>query len=228
MLSTRKVTSVLTALLAVAFISTNAAAQEEITLDFAGGIGIPASDLADFQDAGPALDIGLNYQLHPRFSLRVSGGASILDGAKIDDAFDQFVAQEGLADFSLVNFNGGGVLHVLPDDPRWTLDVNLGGGVMILTSERQELSGVPRAGGGFGTIIIDISETYFDITAGVDLGYKISDQVSFFIGGDGHLFSIDEKADSVEDLNRVSPSLSAPETGWVFPVAAGVRFHFQP
>lgn len=228
MLSTRKVASaVLAAFLALTMATATVDAQEAVSLDFAGGVGIPASDLADFQDFGPAFGIGLDVRVHPRVSLRASGGAEIFSGAEIDNAFDNAVATDGLADFSVVHFNGGGVLHAVDQDP-WRVDVNGGAGISILTSERQELSGVPQADGGTGTAFIDLSEVLFNVTGGVDIGYLVSEQVEFFVGGDAHVFFIDEEDRDVRALNNVAPDLEAPSTGWSIPVAAGVRFHFQP
>lgn len=227
MLSTRKIASAALAVLAVAALSTGASAQEAITLDFAGGVGVPAGDLADFQDLGPAFDIGLDVRVHPRFSLRASGGAEIMKGATIDDAFDNNVATDGLADMSAVHFNGGGVFHVLPEGP-WRVDFNGGAGVTIFTSERQEVSGVPQTDGGTGTEIVDLSETALNVTAGLDIGYMISEQAEFFVGADGHYFLLDEEGENVSALNNISPTLDAPSSGFTFPVAGGVRFHFQP
>lgn len=228
MLSTRKfATTVLAGFLALTMATAPVDAQEAVTLDFAGGVGVPAGDLADFQDIGPAFDIGLNIRVHDRFSLRASGGAEIFGGAEIANAFDQRVATDGLADFSAVHFNGGGVLHAVNEGP-WRVDFNGGAGVTILTSERQELSGVPQEDGGFGTTFVDLSELYFNVTAGLDLGYMVSEQVEFFVGGDGHIFFMDEDGENEQSLNLIAPNLSAPSTGLSFPIAGGVRFHFEP
>lgn len=227
MLSIRKIASAALAVLAVAALSTGATAQEAITLDFAGGVGVPVGDLADFQDLGPAFDIGLDVRVHPRFSLRASGGAEIFSGSEIENAFDNAVATDGLADFSAVHFNGGGVFHVLPEGP-WRVDFNGGAGVTILTSERQEVSGVPQTGGGTGTDIVDLSELALNVTAGLDIGYMISRQAELFVGADGHYFLLDEEGENLGALNNIAPDLEAPSSGFTFPVAGGVRFHFQP
>lgn len=226
MLSTRKLAStVLGAFLALTMAAAPVDAQEAVTLDFAGGVGIPAGDLADFQDLGPAFDIGLNVRVHPRFSLRASGGAEIFRGTEIENAFDNSISENGFVDFSTVHFNGGGVFHVLPDGP-WRVDFNGGAGITILTSERGEFSG---AGDDASLVeIVDLSETYFNVTAGLDIGYMVSEQVELFVGGDGHLFFVDETSEALGSLNNIAPGLSAPSSAWSVPVAGGVRFHFEP
>lgn len=225
MLSTRKLAStVLGAFLALTMAAAPVDAQQAVTLDFAGGVGIPAGDLADFQDRGPAFDIGLNVGVHPRFSLRASGGAEILEGAQIENAFDASIPENGFVDFSTVHFNGGGVVHAVNQGP-WRVDFNGGAGVTILTSERGDFSG---AGDGTDTETVDISETYLNVTAGLDIGYMVSEQVEFFVGGDGHLFFMDEEGEAEGALNNIAPGLSAPSKGWTVPVAGGVRFHFEP
>lgn len=225
-LSTRKLAStVLGAFLALTMAAAPVDAQEAVTLDFAGGVGIPGGDLADFQDIGPAFDIGLDVRVHPRFSLRASGGAEIFSGTEIENAFDASIAEQGFVDFSTVHFNGGGVVHAVNEGPL-RVDFNGGAGVTILTSERGEFSGA----GDDATLveIVDLSETYLNVTAGLDIGYMVSEQVELFVGGDGHLFFMDEDGENESALNNIAPDLSAPSTGWTVPVAAGVRFHFQP
>lgn len=226
MLSTRKLAStVLGAFLALTMAAAPIDAQEAVTLDFAGGVGIPAGDLADFQDLGPAFDIGLDVRVHPRFSLRASGGAEIMQGAEISDAFDVTVAEDGFVNFSTVHFNGGGVVHAVNEGP-WRVDFNAGAGVTILTSQRGEFSGA----GDDGSLveIVDLSETYLNVTGGLDIGYMVSEQVEFFVGGDGHIFFMDEDGEAEGALNNIAPGLSAPSTGVTVPVAGGVRFHFEP
>lgn len=228
MLSTRKLAStVLGAFLALTMVAAPVDAQEAVTLDFAGGVGIPAGDLADFQELGPAFDIGVNIGLHPRFSLRASGGVEFMDGQfpPNSTAGDQF----DMPDQELIHFNAGAVFHALPDNERVSLNLNLGAGATIWTSRFEEISVV--ANGTPGIVEVDVNEIGFGGTAGLDIGYMVSDQVEFFVGGDGHLFIIDDESDSVRELTLLSSSMGpddAPSTGFSFPVAGGVRFHFEP
>ncbi len=226
MLSTRKLAStVLGAFLALTMAAAPVDAQEAVTLDFAGGVAVPAGDLADFQDLGPAFDIGLNVRVHPRFSLRASGGASLMQGAEIENAFDASIPEDGFVDFNTVHFNGGGVVHAVNQGPL-SVDFNAGAGISILTSQRGEFSGAGDE--GQFVEVVDISETYLNVTAGLDIGYMVSEQVELFVGGDGHVFFMDEDGEAEGALNNIAPGLSAPSKGWSVPVAAGVRFHFQP
>lgn len=223
MLSTRKIVStVLAAFLAVTMVTASVDAQEAITVDFSGGVGIPAGDLADFQDKGPAFEVGANFRVNPRFSLRASGGADLLQGSDIADPFDPALLNAPLTDFTAIHLNGGGVYHALPDGP-WNVDVNAGAGITVLTSPRQDLSTV-----GGGTATIDLSELALDVTAGLDIGYMISEQVEFFVGADGHYFLLDEDSENMSALNSVAPNLEAPSSGLTVPVSGGVRFHFEP
>lgn len=231
MLATRKIASTLLgAFLALTMFAAPVDAQETVTLDFAGGVGIPVGDLADFQDVGPSFDIGVDLRVHPRFSIRGSGGAELLNGATIAAAPDAGIRQNGVADMSLIHFDAGGVFHALDDGP-WRVDVNLGGGITVWDSERQEFTCTASSNCGPGGIdIIDLAEITPNVTAGLDLGYMVSEQVEFFVGGDGHLFFLPDAEDneSVFALGRIADGLDAPERGWSFPVAGGVRFHFVP
>jgi len=229
-LSTRKIVSTVLAVLAAAVLSADLNAQEEVILDFSGGVGIPVADLGDYQDLGPAFQAGVDVRISERISARVSGGAEILAGKVFDGDVqpnDPFLLENSLADFSVVHFNVGPAFHVLPEGP-WNVDVNVGGGAVILTSQRQELSGVPQQGGGTGTAIIDLSEFAFNITGGLDIGYQFAEQVEAFVGADAHFFFLDEEDRNVAQLATVSPDLDAPETGFMLPLQAGLKFHFLP
>lgn len=240
MLSTRKIVSTVMAVLAAAVLSADLSAQEEIILDVSGGAGIPVSDVGDFQDFGPSFQLGVDLRLNERFSARASGGASILSGKSFGEdepdinPNDPFLLTNELADFSVIHFNAGPVFHVLPEG-RWNVDVNVGGGVAILTSERQELTGVPivdpdtgEPTGAFGTAIIDLSELAPNVTGGVDIGYQFSQKVEAFVGADAQVFFLDEDDRDVAQLTSVAPELDAPETGFMLPIQAGLKFHFLP
>ncbi len=60
--------------------------QERFSIEGRGGIAVPASDLANLQDVGPSIGVGLVYRLDPRVSLRLDGDVDILSGVDADSS----------------------------------------------------------------------------------------------------------------------------------------------
>lgn len=202
----------------LALLPRGTAAQQEITVDFAGGIAVPTGDVSDVVDVGPAFTVGLNLPVHDAVSIRVGGGADFWTGK--DDLVGEIGTFEG-PNLTHTRLNAGIALHAVKadDDQGAWVDVDIGGAYNIITSERFE-----RQTGPGDVTIIDLSEGYIGAKGGVDVGYKFSDQVSAFVGGDVHLtFADEEDSAGYADLG-VEPFESVIS----IPLQAGLKFHFQP
>lgn len=201
-----------------------ATAQEAITTDFSGGIGVPAGDLGDAVDAGPAFTIGLNVPIHDVVSIRAEGGADFFRGkdaltAVVDGT--TFGTFEG-PDITHARLNAGVVLHAITpeeEDRGLWVDADVGGGIAVLTTETFR-----RQTGPNRVTTIDESNLYFGLKGGLDLGYRFHESVSAFLAGDAHLALADEDDwQEYRDL-QVDPFGSVLS----FPFQAGLRFHFRP
>lgn len=198
-----------------------AAAQDHVAVDFRGGVAVPTGALADAEDLGPAFTIGLNIGLMPRVAIRVSGGADILKGT------DLSIGRKA-PDLSFTHLDAGVLVHLMDpaSESRFKADLNVGGGISVLTSGRETYSTVVN--GTPGTVIVDYSKLYPGATAGLLLGYQLAPKVDVFVSAQGNL-TLAKK----DDPNSVNLGLIAPETqplGTVFsfPISAGLRFNFQP
>lgn len=204
---------------AVALAPQSVMAQQEITTDFSGGIAIPAGDVSDAVKVGPGFTVGLNFRVHDRVSIRAEGGADLWQGEDFSTTTEP--SFEG-PDLTVTRLDAGLVFHALtPDqtDGFW-VDADVGAGVHILTSDRFE-----RQIRENRVTILDVSSAYFGAKGGLDFGYRFTDQISAFVGGDAYLTLADEEdTDGYSDIPGVSPL----ETIWSFPVTAGLKFHFQP
>lgn len=202
----------------LALLPRGAAAQQAITTDFAGGVAVPSGDVSDAVDLGPAFTVGVNFQVHDMISIRAEGGADFWSGK------DDLVATNGVFEgpnITHTRLNAGLVLHaVQPDgDTGAWVDLDAGAGYHILTSERFE-----RQTSGPDVTVIDVSTGYLGAKGGLKVGYKFTDQVSAFAGGDVNLtFADEEDWAEYADLN-VDPFSSVMS----IPVQAGLTFHFQP
>lgn len=198
-----------------------ATAQDHVAVDFRGGVAVPTGNLADAEDIGPAFTIGLNIGLMPRIALRVSGGADILQGTDLSTG-----AQA--PDITLTHFNGGVLFHLMPpaSDSRFKADLNVGGGISIITSGREIFSTVVN--GTPGTVIVDYSNLYPAINAGLLLAYQLAPQVDVFVSGQGNLTLADENNINSQQLALIAPETQPLKNVFTFPIAAGLRFNFQP
>lgn len=205
---------------ALALAPHSALAQQEITTDLGGGVAIPGGDMSDAVKLAPAFTVGLNFRVHDRVSIRAEGGADLYPGEEFSTPTNpSFVGP----DLTLTRLDAGLVFHALTAEQTegFWVDADVGAGVHILTSDRFEQN--VRA--ALGPTIIDISTAYFGAKGGLDFGYRFTDQISAFVGGDAYLTMADE-----EDTAGYAafPGVSPMETIWSFPVTAGLKFHFQP
>lgn len=198
-----------------------ATAQQKVSVDFRGGLGIPTGDLGNVEDMGPAFTVGLDVGIHPRIALRAEGGAEIYSGTDLSTG-------ETAPNMTLTHFNGGVLFHLMPpaSDQRFSADVNVGGGITILTSERRAYS--IETPGGAGTAIVDYSNVYPAINAGLSLAYALSPQVDAFVSGQGSLTLAKENDLNSQQLALIAPEATTLKNVYSFPVAVGLRFNFQP
>ncbi len=204
---------------AVALAPQSVLAQQEITMDFGGGVAVPAGDLSDAVKLGPGFTVGVNFRVHDRVSIRAEGGADIWQGEDFSTVTEP--SFQG-PDLTVTRLDGGLVFHALTTDQTdgFWVTADVGAGVHILTSDRFERQIQPN-----DVTILDVSSAYFGAKGGLDFGYQFTDQVSAFVAGDAYLTMADEVDTAGYDE---FPGVSPMETLWSFPVTAGLKFHFQP
>lgn len=196
-----------------------------IAFDAAGGLGFAIGDLGDVADGpGPAFDIGVNFGLSDRFSLRLHGGAELYEGVELGEP----VGNEGINDLELdlIHFHGGGFWVLTPPD-EGPLSVSLTG-----TAGATNFN-VPRVAASVGTdaIEFEVSELFLSVAAGASVGYAVHEQVDLFLDAKSFVvFGDEENEEIVEMLQVVNDVSDEPVetlgTMWSIPVTAGVRLHF--
>lgn len=195
---------------ALLWLAPAAAAQGGSDADAAGfaleggaGVGLPSGGLAGFAEPGFSGGVGVAIPVAPNVSVRLDGGV---------DLPDRDVAAAPLLD---VYTALGGVEYVArQEEPgRAPLRTALGVGAGVSLVEAAEMPAGAPAGAEF-------SETYFTLSAGARLGYRVSPGVVLYVAPGVRWFDF-----PAADADRLTAGLGVapPEYGWMVPLRAGAR-----
>ena len=177
-----------------------AGAQNRVGFEGRAGIGLPAFDLADRADAGPAVGLDLTYALTDRVALQAGGDIEFLRGPE-----------------------GAGGAGSAPDLTAWHYGVGVEAQLLVPRTTYWRLS----TGAGVGGSTYDAegggSESAFSVFGSLELGYAFSPEADLFVGlkswvafpGEPELVPL-----------QPEPLAGVDDTAWSFPVTAGLRFHF--
>lgn len=181
-----------------------ATAQSPLDFELRGGLGLPAFDLADRTDAGPAVGLDLAYRVAPRVSVVLGGDVEFLDGQ------DPEGTGPGTPGVDAWHYGGGLEAQLLrPTSTYWRL--NVGAGVGATTFDVSE-------GGG--------SETDLSVYGSLELGWNASEEMELFVGLRSYLaFTGDGQATPTGDGDQLL-TFADSDTLWSFPVMGGVRLLF--
>lgn len=196
--TTRTVT-LLAALVLGAVAATPAHAQNRVGFEGRAGMGLPAFDLADRADAGPAVGLDLTYALTERVALQAGGDVEFLKGPE-----------------------GAGGVGSAPDLTAWHYGVGVEAQLLVPRTTYWRLS----TGAGVGGSTYDAegggSESAFSVFGSLELGYAFSPEADFFVGVKSWVAFRGEP----DAVPTAEPLAGVDDTAWSFPVTAGLRFHF--
>ncbi len=182
--------------------------QERFSIEGRSGIAVPASDLADLQDVGPSVGVGLVYRLSPRVALRFHGDVDILSGVDADGSGPE------APDANIYHYTAGLDVRLLDSESSpGHLDANIGFGYSTLDFDDFAVTGTP----------IDFTETYFTTTGGLKLAYAVSRNVEVFGGGQAFLMFTDEDDTVVFSALRSDIDPNGFNNAWTFPITVGLR-----
>lgn len=199
------------AITAIVAVPGTVAAQSDFDFVISGGIAVPLSDMADAWDVGPNFTFIGDYWFKDRLAFRVEVGADLLSGDDIPGK------SGGVPDMEIYRF-GAGLAYSLTDRASSKLSVliNGGGGLSLFNTDPL----------GSSSSTEDLTEVYFHINGGAEVGYKVSDRVTLGIQGQFVVAFTDE--DDIAFLNAALPG-SGPEdfdTALTLPITAVIRIHF--
>lgn len=192
----RRLAALLPALCALPLLAFPVAGQQPLALELRGGVGLPAFDLADRADPGPAVGLDLSYRIAPRLSVVAGGDVELLQGDELRDRGPR------APDLNVWHYGAGLEAQLL--DPRltyWRLSLGAGAGGTTFD-----------ASGSAG------SETDVSVYGSLELGWEASREVVFFAGLDSWVAFAGSEA--------VGAGGGGSDALWSFPVTGGVRLTF--
>jgi hypothetical protein len=144
----------------------DARAQGRFSFDAHGGIAVPAGELSEFTEVGPAFGVGIAYWLNPRVAVRADFNTSLLNGKDSD------ATGPAGPDADLLHVDVGLEYNLTgPEASPWTFAISGGAGASAL--EVDDVQGV----------LADFDETYFALNGGLRIAYELSRNVSIdFVG----------------------------------------------
>lgn len=172
--------------------------ENRIDFEARAGIGLPAFDLADRADPGPAVGLELGYRLTERVSVVAGGDVEFLEGTAGPGPGP---GQPGLTAW---HYAGGVEVGLLdPGSTYWRLD--LAGG----------LGGTTFDGEGGG------SRSALSLYGSLELGYEVSPEADLFVGLRSWLAFAEQ-----DGAEPADPLVGVDGAAWSFPVSGGIRFRF--
>jgi hypothetical protein len=176
-----------------------------LDVDVRVGAAVPAADLTDYADVGVNFGAGAAWHLTDRVALRVDGDVNALPGRSD-------VATAGaVPDLRLWHVGGGlqfDLARMRTTSP-WSLEANVGAGAATLDTD-------PFQDGPNGEV--DLTQTYPDVNAGLELGYRVSEHVTAAVGGQGLIAFTDDE--ELSPLFARNPAAMPADNAVVFPVTA--------
>jgi hypothetical protein len=174
------------------------------------GAAIPADHLQDFTNVGLNLGADAAWHLTNRFAIRVDGDYDALPGQKNIP----IAPAHGMPDVSLMHLGGGLELDfggVRTAATPWFVTTDVGAGFTNLRTQA-----FLHADGSMS----DVTKTYPDVDAGVELGYHVGHNMTAAIGGEG-LLAFTKKSD-LASLTEIDPAGTPFNQALVFPVTASI------
>ncbi|MGD2046994.1 MAG: outer membrane beta-barrel protein [Gemmatimonadota bacterium] len=194
------------ALTCLATLPAAAAGQtDESTVDLSvhAGPTMPASDLADITDVGPAVGADIAFWINDHLAVTVDGSVDMLRG---DDRAD------ALPDVQLWHYGAGLETNVMPVSSPVTFELMGGAGATELRTNHFDPTG-PGAPDR-------LQETYFGLNAGAEAGYQVSDNIDVALRG-GAFFTFTDATD-LRPLSDMAPQVDGFDSMVTLPLTLQV------
>lgn len=183
-----------------------------LSLTAGAGLGLPAGDLSDVSDVGPAFRFDTEYALGPELGILGSIQAEVFSSTTGPGGEGPTVR--------LFRFLVGPAYTVVRAEERagFRLAVHGGAGVTLLSAGRT------LVGSGSEVRAIDLDEAYFGLGGGLSAGYEFSPTVGAYLSAGASLSFADEE--DTEVFSFLDPAVEPFSSLVSIPVTAGVRFSF--
>ncbi len=182
-----------------------------VDLEADAGVALPAADFMEFNDAGFAAGVGGALWLHDNVAVRADADFAHLNGEE-----EGLVAEAVTPDMQLYHYGLGLELDVVGRSAPspWNFAVNAGvGGTTLDTDDFLEEPAADEER--------DITKTYPNVNAGLELGRQVSEDVVVSVSTQAFWTMIDEVDLEPLSERRVTETL---ENGVSVPVTLSIRY----
>lgn len=182
--------------------------DDEFQIDKKEGAALPGQDYADYVDVGIHAGVGAAWWLSDHVALGADGGLDALPGD------DQATTLTPLPDTRIYYLSGGFQFDLAgrSSDSPWSIQATAGAGSAMLDTE--VFIETPNNRGE------DITQTYPQVNAGVEVGYDVTDNVQAQLASGANVSFVDET-----ELNPIwERNVQAEPTDeiWTMPITAAV------
>ena len=185
------------------------AQQRPIDLRAKGGFAVPATELREYAETGLHLGGEAAWWMNDYVAVRLDGNVDALPGLGGDEAPTvmpdiRFWHYGGGLDFDLMGRNNGSPM---------SLQAKVGAGATTLDTE--DLIDPPAGEDD------DITQTYPNVNAGVEVGYQLAENVAAAVGTTAYFAFVEEE--DLETLQEMNPAAEPMDIATMFPITATVR-----
>lgn len=182
--------------------------QRPVDFEVRAGPSIPGDNLTEIVDVGFAVGGAADWWVNDRVALRLDGNVDLMPGNDVG-------AIDVQPDTRLFHYGGGILVDLMPAEmERWTLTTSLGAGAVTIDTDEFAQAAATEDN--------DFTETYFDVNAGLRLGYEATENLEVAVGGQSYVAFLDEEDTNVFAVDN--PALDPFDTSVTFPITATLRW----
>jgi hypothetical protein len=184
-----------------------AAAQDRFAVMPRGGYAMPAGQLANLVDGGPAYGLDVTIGLTDRLNLRADGMANMLSGKTLSTGRNS-------PDMSVLHYGLGLEFALLrPEVMPITVSADAGLGASRFDTDRFPIADYDSR---------EFDKTYASARLGLGLGYDVRQSISVLLGARAYFVNMWEA--ETRTLTNLDPyTIKSFSTGVTIPVSLGVR-----
>lgn len=188
---------------------TYGAERSKVDLSLEGGVAVPATELTEYTDPGLHLGGEAAWWVNEYMAVRLDGNVNAMPG------LDEEVAAP-MPDVRFWNYGGGLDFDLMGRNSESPVELQAKVGAGATTLDTEDLVDPPA-----GEDEPDITQTYPNVNAGLEVGYRVAENVSAAVGTTALFAFIDEE--ETAPLMALNPSAEPLETAMMFPITARIQ-----
>ena len=182
--------------------------ERRVDLRVKGGVTMPAMELNEYADPGLHLGGEAAWWVNEFVAVRLDGNVDAMPGVTEEVAAP-------MPDVRFWNYGGGLDFDLLGRSNASRVDVQAKIGAGATTFDTEDLADPPAGGEP------DITQTYPNVNAGVEVGYQVAENVSAAVGTTALVAFLDEE--DTAPLRALNPAAEPMDRATMFPITATVQ-----